>query len=127
MTDRHHLAIVAQRPLAGSAGDDEGLPTGARAELAAVLRDAAEAAIAEGLPVLTYQGYADAAIAAGWRAAPRAIIDPAGLAELPDGSVVLDALGAPRQLIDSRWAGTSSGAVPPQQVPLPATVLHIPE
>ena len=33
---------------------------GAREELTSILRDAAEAAIAGGLPVLTYEGYADA-------------------------------------------------------------------
>ena len=44
---------------------------GAREELTSILRDAAEAAIAGGLPVLTYEGYADAAVMAGWRPPPR--------------------------------------------------------
>ena len=98
----------------------------ARDELAAILREAADAVIAAGLPVLTYEGYADAALAAGWRPPPRVIVDPAGLGAAPDGTTILDALGVPRQLIGDRWVGTSSGAVPPLQVPLPATVLHVP-
>jgi hypothetical protein len=98
----------------------------AQDELAAILREAAEVAIAAGLPVLTHEGYADAAIAAGWRPPPGVVTDPAELADLPDGTVILDALGAPRQLTGNRWAGTSSGALPPLQVPLPATVLHVP-
>ena len=40
---------------------------GAREELTSILQDAAEAAIADGHPVLTYEGYADAAVLAGWR------------------------------------------------------------
>lgn len=99
---------------------------GARDELASILRDAADAAIAAGVPVLTYDGYADAAITAGWRPPCRVITDPAELDDLPDGSVILDALGVPRKLTDNLWVGTSSGALPAQQVPLPATVLHIP-
>ena len=51
----------------------------AQKELPSTLRNAAEAAIAGGLPVLTYQGYADAAIMDGLRPPPRAIIDPAEL------------------------------------------------
>jgi len=43
---------------------------GAREELTSIMRDAAEAAIAGGLPVLTYEGYADAAVIAGWRPRP---------------------------------------------------------
>jgi hypothetical protein len=42
-----------------------------RQELASILRAGAYAAIAAGLPVLTYDGYADAAIAAGGRHRPR--------------------------------------------------------
>ena len=37
----------------------------ARDELAAILREAADGVIAAGLPVLTYEGYADAALAPG--------------------------------------------------------------
>src|SRR6478609_4496644 len=70
----------------------------ARDELAAILREAAEGAISSGLPVLTHEGYADAVVAAGWRSPPKVIIDPAELAELADGTVILDALGVPRQL-----------------------------
>jgi hypothetical protein len=81
--------------------------------------------IAAGLPVLTYEGYADAAIAAGWRPPPRVITDPAELADLPDGTTILDALGVPRQLTGIQWIDTSSGELPPLQVPLPATVLHV--
>ncbi len=99
---------------------------GAREELTSILRDAAEAAIAGGLPVLTYEGYADAAVMAGWRPPPRVITDPAGLGDVPDGSVILDALGVPRQLTGSLWVGTTGGSLPPQQVPLPGIVLHIP-
>ena len=98
----------------------------ARDELAAILREAAEGAISSGLPVLTHEGYADAVVAAGWRSPPKVIIDPAELAELADGTVILDALGVPRQLTGNRWVGTSSGPLPPLQVPLPATVLHVP-
>jgi len=71
---------------------------GAREELTSILRDAAEAAIAGGHPVLTYEGYADAAVRAGWRPPRRVITDPAELGGVPDGTVVLDALGVPRQL-----------------------------
>lgn len=80
--------------------------------------------IAAGLPVLTYEGYADAAIAARWRPPPLVITDPAELAELADGTVILDAFGVARQLTGDRWVDTSSGALPPLQVPLPAIVLH---
>jgi hypothetical protein len=100
---------------------------GAREELTSILRDAAEAAIAGGHPVLTYEGYADAAVVAGWRPPPREIIDPAELEALPGGTVVLDALGVPRQLAGHLWVGTSGGSLPAQQVPLPGTVLHIPQ
>jgi hypothetical protein len=96
---------------------------GARDELASILRDAADAAIAAGLPVLTYEGYADSAITAGWRPAPTVITDPAELDDLPDRTVILDAVGVPLQLIDNRWVGTVSGPAAAQQVPLPATVL----
>ena len=96
----------------------------ARDELAAILREAAEGVIAAGLPVLTYEGYADAAIAARWRPPPLVITDPAELAELADGTVILDAFGVARQLTGDRWVDTSSGALPPLQVPLPAIVLH---
>ena len=82
--------------------------------------------IAAGLPVLTYEGYADAAIAARWRPPPLVITDPAELAELADGTVILDAFGVARQLTGDRWVDTSSGALPPLQVPLPAIVLHRP-
>jgi hypothetical protein len=51
---------------------------------------------------------------------------PAELADVPDGTTILDALGVPRQLTGNRWVGTSSAALPPLQVPLPATVLHVP-
>ena len=54
------------------------------------------------------------------------ITDPAGLAEVPDGTVVLDALGVPRAVAGRLWVGTSDGSLPAQQVPLPGTVLHIP-
>ena len=97
----------------------------ARDELAAILRGAADAVIAAGLPVLTYEGYADAAIAAGWRPPPRVITDPAELADMPDGTTILDVLGVPRQLTGIQWIDTSSGELPPLQVPLPATVLHV--
>jgi hypothetical protein len=76
--------------------------------------------------VLTYEGYADAAVMAGWRPPPRVITDPAGLGDVPDGSVILDALGVPRQLTGHLWVGTTGGSLPPQQVPLPGIVLHIP-
>lgn len=97
-----------------------------RDELAGILREAADVVIAAGLPVLTYDGYADAAIAAGWRPPPRVITDPAELGDVPDGTTILDALGVPRQLTGNRWVGTSAGELPPLQVPLPATVLHVP-
>jgi|GEM_PF-2781268 hypothetical protein len=100
---------------------------GAREELTSILRDAAEAAIAGGHPVLTYEGYADAAVRAGWRPPRRVITDPAELGGVPDGTVVLDALGVPRQLAGHLWVGTSGGSLPAQQVPLPGTVLHIPQ
>ena len=100
---------------------------GAREELTSILRGAAEAAIAGGLPVLTYEGYADAAVMAGWRPPSRVITDPAELGEMPIGSVILDALGAPRQLTGHLWVGTAGGSLPPQQVPLPGIVLHIPQ
>src|SRR4029079_18426011 len=109
---------------------------GAREELTSILRDAAEAAIAGGHPVLTYEGYADAAVRAGWRAPRRGVTDPAelgggtertgGTGGVPDGTVVLDARGVPRQLAGHLWVGTSGGSLPAQQVPLPGTVLHIP-
>ena len=99
---------------------------GSRDELALILRDAADAAVAAGLPVLTYDGYADAAIAAGWRPAATLITDPAELDGLPDRTVILDALGLPRQLIENRWMGTASAPSGAQPVPLPATVLHLP-
>jgi hypothetical protein len=99
---------------------------GSRDELALILRDAADAAVAAGLPVLTYDGYADAAIAAGWRPAATLITDPAELDGLPDRSVILDALGRPMQRSDNRWLGTASAPSEAQQVPLPATVLHLP-
>ena len=99
---------------------------GAQDELAAILRDAADAAVGAGLPVLTFDGYAEAAVAAGWRPAPTLITDPAELDGLPAGTVILDALGQPRQQCDNRWATTASAPAESQQVPLPATVLHIP-
>ena len=68
---------------------------GAREELTSILRVAAEAAIAGGHPVLTYEGYADAAVLAGWRPPPRVITDPAGWPSVPDGTVVLDAWVCP--------------------------------
>jgi hypothetical protein len=98
----------------------------ARSKLAAVLRGAADAAIAAGAPVLTHDGYAEAAVAAGWRPPPRAIIDPAELDNVPVGTVILDALGVCRQLRDNLWAGAVSGSLAAEQVPLPATVLHTP-
>jgi hypothetical protein len=52
--------------------------------------------------------------------------DPSELADVPDGTAILDALGVLRQLTGDGWAGTSSGALPSPQVPLPATVLHVP-
>ena len=42
----------------------------ARDELTAILREAADAVIAAGLPALTYEGYADAALASEWRPPP---------------------------------------------------------
>jgi len=98
----------------------------ARDELVAILRDAADAVIAAGLPVLTYEGYADAVLAAGWRPPPRVIVDPAGLGAAPDGTTILDALGVPRQLTGNGWIGTSSAGLPPLQAPLPAAVQHVP-
>jgi hypothetical protein len=53
------------------------------------------------------------------------ITDPAELADMPDGTTILDALGVPRQLTGIQWIDTSSGELPPLQVPLPATVLHV--
>ena len=94
--------------------------------MALILREAANAAVAAGLPVLTYDGYADAAITAGWRPPATLITDPAELDDLPDRTVILDALGLPRQLIDNRWVGASSAPSGTQPVPLPATVLHLP-
>jgi alpha-beta hydrolase superfamily lysophospholipase len=76
---------------------------GAREELAAILRDAAEKAVAAGLPVLTFDGYADAVVAAGWRPAPTLLTDPAELDDLPAGTVILDAMSRPMQLCDNRW------------------------
>lgn len=99
---------------------------GVRDELASILRVAADEAIAAGLPVLTYEGYADAVIAAGWRPPPIVITDPAELDRLPDGTAIVDALGVPRQLIGDLWVGTASGSLAAQQVPLPAPVLHAP-
>ena len=99
---------------------------GARDELAAILRDAADAAVDAGLPVLTFDGYAEAAVAAGWRPAPTLITDPAELDDLPEGTVILDAMGRPMQLCDNRWVTAASAPSETQQVPLPATVLHIP-
>jgi hypothetical protein len=96
----------------------------ARDALASVLRDAADAAIDAGLPVLTYDGYADAVIAGGWRPPARVLIDPADLDGLPAGSVIVDALDVARQLIDNSWQGTTSGALAAQQVPLPAALIH---
>ena len=96
----------------------------ARDALASVLRDAADAAIDAGLPVLTYDGYADAVIAGGWRPPARVLIDPAELDDLPDGSVIVDALDVARQLVDNTWQGTTSGALAAQQVPLPAALVH---
>ncbi len=96
---------------------------GAREELTSILRDAAEAAIAGGLPVLTYEGYADAAVIAGWRPPPRVITDPAGLGDVPDGSVILDALGVPRQLTGHlgrhgrRFVTTPAGAAARHRAP----------
>ncbi len=60
----------------------------ARSELASVLRDAADAAIAAGVPVLTHDGYAEAVIAAGWRPPPKVIIDPAELDNLPEDTAM---------------------------------------
>jgi hypothetical protein len=94
--------------------------------LVSILRAAADEAIAAGPPVLTYEGYADAVIAAGWRPPPRVITDPAELDGLPDGTAIVDALGVPRQLIDNVWVGTVSGSLAAQQVQLPAPVLHAP-
>ena len=54
------------------------------------------------------------------------ITDPAELHNLPDRTAILDALGVPRQLIDNLWVGTTSGSLTAEQLPLPATVLHIP-
>jgi hypothetical protein len=76
--------------------------------------------------VLTYEGYADAAVNAGWRPPPRVVIDPAELGDVPDGTVILDALRVPRQLAGHLWVDASGGSLPPQQVPLPGTVLYIP-
>ena len=67
---------------------------GAREELTSILRDASEAAIAGGLPVLTYEGYAEAAVMAGWRPPPRAITDPA----------FCDPCGDPRQTGPHQWS-----------------------
>jgi hypothetical protein len=96
-----------------------------RDTLASVLRDAADAAIEAGLPVLTYDGYADAVIAGGWRPPARVLTDPAELDGLSGGSVIVDALDVARQLIDSSWQGTTSSALAAQQVPLPATLVYV--
>ena len=98
----------------------------ARDELAAILREAAEGAISSGLPVLTHEGYADAVVAAGWRFTAQGHHRPGRTCRTADGTVILDALGVPRQLTGNRWVGTSSGPLLPLQVPLPATVLHVP-
>jgi len=99
----------------------------ARSELASILRGAADAAIAAGVPVLTHDGYAEAAIAAGWRPPSKIINDPAELDNLPDDTVILDALGVSWQLHDNMWAGAVTGSLTAEQVPLPATVLYTPE
>lgn len=96
-----------------------------RDRLTSILRDAAEEAIDNGLPVLTYEGYADAVITAGWRPPPRVIIDPAELADLPQGTVILDALGVPRQLTANLWVGPATKAMA-VQLPLPAAILNTP-
>jgi hypothetical protein len=96
----------------------------ARDELAALLRDAALTAIA-GLPVLTFEGYADAIIAAGWRPPPLVLTDPAELADVPAGSVVQDALGVLRQLIDGEWVATTTAAVASAALPLPAMIIKV--
>ena len=114
-------------PLAEQQECDSVGEMGAQEELTAILRDAAEAAIAGGLPVLTYEGYADAVVAAGWRPPPRLITDPAELGDLPDGAVILDPLGVPRQRAGSLWVAAAGGSLTPDQVPLPGTVLHTPQ
>jgi hypothetical protein len=48
------------------------------------------------------------------------------LADAPDGTTILDALGVPRQLTGNGWIGTSSAGLPPLQAPLPAAVQHVP-
>lgn len=118
-------ASVAKNGVPPLGGEGGGL-VGPRDELVSILRAAADEAIAAGPPVLTYEGYADAVIAAGWRPPPRVITDPAELDGLPDGTAIVDALGVPRQLIDNVWVGTVSGSLAAQQVQLPAPVLHAP-
>lgn len=97
----------------------------ARDRLASVLREAAEHAVEAGLPVLTFEGYADAVIAAGWRPPQRIVTDPGELAELAEGSVVLDALGVVRMLTDGKWIAQGGGdSVLSPAMSLPAGILH---
>ena len=90
----------------------------ARDEFAAILREAADAVIAAGLPVLTYEGYADAALASGWRPPRRVITDPAEFGRRArwhdDPGRVGRSAAVDRQRLDRhliRWAATPAGAV----------------
>ena len=126
MAGRRASVSGQQKIRRSSAHEGWVLTMDARAELASILRGAADAAIAAGVPVLTHDGYAEAAIAAGWRPPPTLINDPAELDNAPEGTAILDALGVSRQLHDNLWAGAVSGSLTAEQVPLPATVLHTP-
>ena len=60
----------------------------------------------------------------GWRPPSRVVTDPAGLDELADASVVVDATGTVQQRLPDGWATPGdSGRVMSEAVPLPATVL----
>ncbi len=97
----------------------------ARDQLVEVLRGAADRAVEAGLPVLTFEGYADAVIAAGWRPPSRILTDPAELASVPDGSVLLDGRGVVRMLTDGAWVAQGVGdAVLESALALPARILH---
>lgn len=97
----------------------------ARDQLASVLRDAAEHAVEAGLPVLTFEGYADAVIAAGWRPPATLLTDPAELTGISEGSVLLDGRGVVRLLTDGAWVAQGVGdAVLPPALSLPARILH---
>jgi|GEM_PF-2148631 hypothetical protein len=50
---------------------------------------------------------------------------PAELADVPAGSVVPDALGVLRQLIDGEWVATTTAAVAYPALPLPAMIIKV--